>query len=449
MAASNLDALTRDALDFYLFPLVSKQDVRSDGPMIFTSAEGMEITDAGGKTYLDMMSSHTRASSLGYGQEPIARAIYDQLMQLHYAGTIANVVDVTVNLSAKMAELAPGSLTASVFAGSGSEANEMSIKLAKQYHIAKGDKPHAHKIISRWDSYHGATMGVIGCTDYLGTRAITEPGVPGYSRIPAPMLYRTPFGMDPSEVCDFCVDYLEQHIIHEGPETVAAFIAEPVMQGDGVQVPPDDYFARVKAVCDRYDVLFIGDEVITGFGRCGYWFALEHWGVECDIMSTAKAITAGYFPLGASTASRKVADALPAFTHIQTYNGHPGACAAALATIDILESDNLIEHGRETGAYFLDALQRLRDLPIVGDVRGLGMWTCIDFTVDKKTKAPFTDDTVKAITRRMADLGVLGGEEGTAIEFGPALVATREDVDRCVDVAEQAIREVMADRNLG
>ena len=159
MAASNLDALTRDALDFYLFPLVSKQDVRSDGPMIFTSAERLEITDAGGKTYLDMMSSHTRASSLGYGQERIARAIYDQLMQLHYAGTIANVVDVTVNLSAKMAELAPGSLTASVFAGSGSEANEMSIKLAKQYHIAKGDKPHAHKIISRWDSYHRGHHG--------------------------------------------------------------------------------------------------------------------------------------------------------------------------------------------------------------------------------------------------------------------------------------------------
>ena len=448
MDAPNLDTLTRDALDYYLFPLATKQDMRTDGPMIFSSAEGMEITDAGGKTYLDMMSTQTRASSLGYGQERIARAIYDQLMSLHYAGTFANVADVTIRLSAKIADLAPGPLTATVFAGSGSEANEMSIKLAKQYHAAKGDKPRAHKIISRWDSYHGATMGVIGSTDYLGTRAITEPGVPGYSRIPAPNLYRTPFGMDPSEVCDFCVDYLEQHIVHEGPETVAAFIAEPVMQGDGVQVPPDDYFARVREVCDKYDVLLIGDEVITGFGRTGRWFALEHWGVECDIMSTAKAITAGYFPLGASTASRKVADALPVFTHVQTYNGHPGACAAALATIDILESDNLIERGAETGAYFLDRMQRLRELPIVGDVRGLGMWTCIDFAADKKTKAPFTDDTVKAITRRMADLGVLGGEEGTAIEFGPALIATREMVDRCVDVAEQAIREVMADRNL-
>ena len=449
MDAPNLDALTRDALDYYLFPLATKQDMRTDGPMIFSSADGMEITDAAGKTYLDMMSTQTRASSLGYGQERIARAIYDQLMSLHYAGTFANVAEVTIRLSARIAGLAPGSLSASVFAGSGSEANEMSIKLAKQYHVAKGDKPRAHKIISRWDSYHGATMGVIGSTDYLGTRAITEPGVPGYSRIPAPNMYRTPFGMDPSEVCDFCVDFLEQHIVHEGPETVAAFIAEPVMQGDGVQVPPDDYFTRVRAVCDKYDVLLIGDEVITGFGRTGRWFALEHWGVECDIMSTAKAITAGYFPLGASTASRKVADALPVFTHVQTYNGHPGACAAALATIDILESDNLIERGRETGTYFLERMQRLRELAIVGDVRGLGMWTCIDFTADRKTKAPFADDTVKAITRRMADLGVLGGEEGTAIEFGPALIATREMVDRTVDVAEQAIREVMADRSLG
>ena len=354
MEASNLDALTRDALDHYLFPLATKQDIRADGPTIFSSADGMEITDAAGKTYLDMMSTQTRASSLGYGQERIARAVYDQLMSLHYAGTFANVADVTVRLSARIADLAPGSLTATIFAGSGSEANEMSIKLAKQYHAAKGDKPRAHKIISRWNAYHGATMGVIGGTDYLGTRAITEPGVPGFSRIPAPNLYRTPFGMDPSEVCDFCVDFLEQHIVHEGPETVAAFIAEPVMQGDGVQVPPDDYFARVRAVCDKYDVLLIGDEVITGFGRTGRWFALEHWGVECDIMSTAKAITAGYFPLGASTASRKVIDALPVFNHVQTYNGHPGACAAALATIDILEGDNLIAQGAETGAYFLE-----------------------------------------------------------------------------------------------
>ncbi len=449
MTVANLDALTREALDHYLFPLATKQDIQRDGPMIFSSAKGLEITDAAGKTYLDMMSTQTRASSLGYADDRIARAIYDQLMHLHYGGTFANVADVTVQLASKIAALAPGDLTATIFAGSGSEANEMSIKAAKQYHIAKGDKPRAHKVISRWNAYHGATMGAIGSTDYLGTRAVTEPGVPGYSRVPAPTLYRTPFGMDASEVCDFCVDFLEQHILHEGPETVAAFIAEPVMQGDGVQVPPDDYFARVQEVLRKYDVVFIADEVITGFGRTGAWFAMEHWGIEADVMSTAKAISAGYFPLGASTVTRAVADTMPVFTHVQTYQGHPGGCAAALKTIEILETDELVAASRDNGAYFLEVMQRLRDLPIVGDVRGLGMWTCVDFTVDKATRAPFTDDTVKAITRRIADLGVLGGEEGTAIEFAPAYVATREQLERCVDVTEQAIREIMADRNLG
>ena len=448
MSISNLDALTQDAFEHYLFPLATKEDLHNHGPMIFESAKGLELTDAAGKTYLDMMSTQTRASSLGYGQDRIAKAIYDQLMHLHYAGTFANVADVTVRLATKYASLAPGSLSSTVFAGSGSEANEMSIKLAKQYQIAKGDKPRAFKVIARWNAYHGATMGAIGATDYLGTRAITEPGVPGYSRIPAPTLYRTPFGMDASEVSDFCVDYLEQQIIHEGPETVAAFIAEPVMQGDGVQLPPDDYFKKVRAVCDKYGVCLIADEVITGFGRTGAWFAMEHWNVEADIMSTAKAVTAGYFPLGASTVRKEIADMLPVFTHVQTYQGHPGACAAGLATIDMIESDDLITAARENGAYYLEAMQRLRELPIVGDVRGLGMWTCVDFTTDKKTKAPFTDDTVKAITRRMADLGVIGGEEGTAIEFAPAYIATREQLDHCVDITEQAIREITADRSL-
>jgi adenosylmethionine-8-amino-7-oxononanoate aminotransferase len=442
MTLANIDALTQDALDHYLFPLARKDDMRTGGANIYVSAKGLEITDAAGKTYLDMMSTQTRASSLGYGQDRIAKAIYDQLVSLHYGGTVMNIVDVTVRLAAKIAELAPGTLTASVFAGSGSEANEMSFKAAKQYHLLKGEKPRAHKIIARWNAYHGATMGALAATDYLGTRHITEPGVPGYSHIPAPNLYRTPFGMDASEVSEFCADYLEQQILHEGPEYVAAFIAEPVMQADGVQVPPDDYFARVRAICDTYDVLFIADEVITGFGRTSQWFAMEHWGVQADIMSIGKAISAGYFPLGISTVSAEVHDTLSQYVHIQTYNGHPGGCAAALETIAILEEQDLLARGRENGAYFLERMQRLRDLPIVGDVRGLGMWTCVDFTSDKKTKAPFKDGTVQAIADRMAELGVLGGEEGTAIEFAPAYTASRDQLDHCVDITEQAIREI-------
>ena len=449
MTLPNIDTLTQNALDHYLFPLARKDEMRSDGATIFVSAEGLEITDAAGKTYLDMMSTQTRASSLGYGQDRIAKAIYDQLVGLHYGGTFANVVDVTVNLAAKVAELAPGTLTASVFAGSGSEANEMSFKAAKQYHLLNGVKPRAHKIIARWNAYHGATMGALAATDYLGTRHITEPGVPGYSHIPAPYLYRTPFGMVASEVSEFCADYLEQQILHEGPEYVAAFVAEPVMQADGVQIPPEDYFARVRAICDTYEVLFIADEVITGFGRTGKWFAMEHWGIDGDIMSIGKAITAGYFPLGVSTVSTKVHDALSQYVHVQTYNGHPGGCAAALETIAMLEEGDLLTSAAENGAYFLERMQRLRELPIVGDVRGRGMWTCIDFTQDKKTKKPLEDGAVKSMVHRCLDMNVLVGEEGTAIELSPPFIATRDELDTCIDALEKAIIAEAKEQGLG
>ena len=439
MDISNIDPVTRDALDHFVFPLVSKTDVIGGDPVIFKSGKGMQITDILGNSYLDMLSTNTRASSLGFANEHIAKAVYDQMMELHYAGTFAHVADVTVRLAAKIAELAPGELTATTFGGSGSEANENSFKFAREYHVHKGDKPRARKIISRWDAYHGATMGSIGATDILGTRPISEPGVPGHRRIPAPFLYRTPFGMDPSEVSDFCVDYLEQEILHEDPSLVAAFIAEPVMQGDGAQVPPDDYFKKVRAVCDKYDVLLIADEVITGFGRTGKWFAMEHWGVQADIMSTAKAISGGYVPLGASTVTQKIADILPIFSHLQTYQGHPAACAASLATIDYIEKHDLITRSAENGAYFLDKLQRLRDLPIVGDVRGLGMWNCVDFTRDKKTKQPLVEGSVKRMVRHCLEQGVLLGEEGTAIEMSPPYIASRDELDTCVDTLEKVI----------
>jgi putrescine aminotransferase len=438
MDISNIDPVTREALDHFVFPLVSKSDVLGGDPIIFKSGKGMYLSDINGKSYLDMLSTNTRASSLGFANEHIAKAVYNQMMELHYAGTFAHVADVTVKLAAKIAQLAPGDLTATTFGGSGSEANENSFKFAREYHVHKGDKPRARKIISRWDAYHGATMGSIGATDILGTRPISEPGVPGHRRIPAPFLYRTPFGMDASEVCDFCVAYLEQEILHEDPSLVAAFIAEPVMQGDGAQVPPDDYFKKVRAVCDKYDVLLIADEVITGFGRTGKWFAMEHWGVQADIMSTAKAISAGYVPLGASTVTQKIADVLPIFSHLQTYQGHPAACAASLATIDYIEKNDLITKGAENGAYLLEQMQRLRELPIVGDVRGLGMWTCIDFTKDKKTKAPL-DKGTKRLVNRCIEMGVLVGEEGTAIELSPPYIASREELDICVDTLEKAI----------
>jgi adenosylmethionine-8-amino-7-oxononanoate aminotransferase len=247
----------------------------------------------------------------------------------------------------------------------------------------------------------------------------------------------------------FCADYLERQIEHEGPDYVAAFIAEPIMQAHGVQVSSREYFARVREICDRYGVLLIIDEVITGFGRTGAWFASEHYGIEPDIMTMAKALTAGYVPMGAVIARAELIDALPVFRHVHTFSGHAGAAAAANTTIAIKERDGLIAKARENGAYLLDALHEYLDPhPIVGQVRGQGMWLAVDFTVDKETRAPFVDDTVRAIVRRMYEHGVIASPIGTAFELAPPLIATRADLDEAVQVAARAIDEIARERRL-
>ncbi len=445
----NIDALAADAIDHYMFGLARMEDIRRDGPLIYTEGKGLEVKDAAGKSYLDMMSMQTRATSLGFGNEEIAKAIYDQLCKLHYAGCFANVADTTIRLSVEIAKRAPKGMTHTCYGGSGSEANELAFKAAKQYHHATGRKPRAYKIIARWNAYHGATMGAQAATDSLGTRHASEPGVPGYSHVPAPLNYRNPFGMEQRKYYDFCIDYLEQQILHEGPDYVAAFIGEPIMQTFGVQVPPDDYWPRVREICDKYNVLLIADEVISGFGRTGKWFAMQHWGVTPDIITFAKAVTAGYFPLGGILVKKEIAEAIPHFLHIQTYQGHPGGCAAALKTIEILERDKLVEKSLSNGAYFLDKMKRLDNLAIVGETRGLGLWTAIDFTSNKKTRATLQQEQVGKIAKRMRQHGVLAGQNVYGIELAPGLIATQSQLDRCVDVAEQSIKEVMKEERLG
>lgn len=440
--------LIATALEHCVFPLAPVEDVRREGPKIYLRGDGVRITDIEGRDYLDMMSSHTRANSLGYGNVEIAEAVGKQLAELHYVGTVTNLAPPTVALADKIADLAPDGLSKVVFVNDGSEAVEAAIKIAKQYHAHSG-KPRANKIISRWNAYHGATMGAIGATDWLGTRHISEPGVPGYSLIPGPSRYRNPFGMEEEAYFAFCADYLERQIQHEGPEYVAAFIAEPVMQANGVQLPTAEYFGRVREICDRYGVLLIVDEVITGFGRTGAWFASEHFGIKPDIMTMAKALTAGYMPMGAAISRPELIDALPVFRHVHTFSGHAGAAAAANTVIAIKEREGLIAQARENGAYLLDALHEYLDPhPIVGQVRGIGMWLAVDFAADKETRAPFEDDTVRAIVQRMYQHGVIASPIGTAFELAPPLIATKSDLDETVRVAALAIDEIAEERRL-
>lgn len=437
------------ALEYCIFPIVDREHILRDGPKLMTSGSGMTLFDQDGKPYLDMISGFTRANSMGYGNEEIARATYEQARTLHYAGTVDMITEPMVKLAERIAELAPPGLSRVFFSSGGSEAVESALKLATHYQHGSGRKPHAYKVIARWNAYHGATAGAMALTNYLSVAQSPNPRVPGVSHIPDPQCYRNAFGMDQQAYFAFCADYLEQQILHEGPELVAAFIGEPVMQANGAQVPPASYWHRVRDICTRYGVLLIMDEVICGFGRTGKWFATEHFDIWPDIMTMAKAMTAGYVPMGAAVTTPAIADAIPHFRHVHTYSGHAAGAATALATIGIVTRDGLIEAALENGTYFHAGLSAaLEGMPAVGEIRGVGHWHAIDFTTDPATKAPPDPSMTKAIVAEMRELGVLAGPAGTAIEFAPALIATRSDFDRTVEVAAKAIATVAAQYGL-
>ncbi len=446
---SNADELTKLAFENCLFPVIDQETVRREGPRIYVKGDGIELTDLAGNTMLDMMGSHTRANSLGYGNREIAQAVFDQMTAVHYVGTTSHFAEPTIRLAASLAELTPGALKRVAFTSGGSESVETALKLAKQYQRESGNKPRAYKTISRWNAYHGSSMGALSVTDWLAVREIFEPRVPGHSFIPNPTRYRNPFGMEEEAYFELCATYLEREIELQGPDTVSAFIGEPVMQANGVQVPSRHYWERVREICDKHGVLLIADEVITGFGRTGTWFACEHFGLEPDILTMAKALSGGYAPIGAVITSDAIADAIPMLRHVHTFAGHASAAAAANAAIAIKRRDGLIDDARENGAYFGAELKAaLESHPIVGQVRGLGLWHCVDFTADRATKAKFEDDTVSVIVERMRAHGVLACRIGTALEMSPPLITTRSQLDTAVEVCARAVHEVARERGL-
>ena len=441
--------IERSAWDHTLFPLTPTAELRETGPRIWASGEGVRVTDIHGRIYLDMMSATTRANTLGYGNAEVADAVSAQLRTMHYGGTVSNLSIPTVELTATIAELAPGDLNRVVLTSGGSESVETALKLARQYQHASGNKPRAYKVISRWNAYHGATAGALSVTDWLGVRHPNEPGVPGVSFIPGPTSYRNPFGMEPEAYEEHCATYLEQQILHEGPDLVAAFIAEPIMQAHGVQIASPAYLQRVRDICTRHGVLWIDDEVITGFGRAGAWFAVERAGVAPDIMTMAKGISAGYMPLGACVTTDAVADALPVFAHVHTFSGHAAACAAANAVVAIKRRGALVQKASDNGDYLLDGLRELLEpMPLVGQVRGVGMWHAVDFTSDHRTKAPLGREHVQAIAHRAFAKGVIVSAIGDAVEIAPPLITSRADLDHTVRILADAIREITAERGL-
>jgi adenosylmethionine-8-amino-7-oxononanoate aminotransferase len=349
--------------------------------------EGCYVFDEHGNRYLDGLSA-LYCVNVGHGRAELGQAAAEQARELGFYTNWSYAHPRSIELAAKIASLAPGDLNRVFFTSGGSEAVESAWKLAKAYHAATG-QPRRHKIVSRQLAYHGTSMGALTATGVPPLREPFEPLTPGGRHVPNTNSYRWPEDRDPL----WAADAIEEAILFEGPHTVAAVILEPVQNSGGCFVPQDGYFQRVREICDRHGVLLISDEVICSWGRIGHFFGCQRYDYLPDMITTAKGITSAYAPMGAVIASDRIAapfqEGTESFSHGFTFGGHPMSCAVALANIALLEDERLCEHVREREGDFRAMLESLRDLPIVGDVRGAGFFCAIELVKDKESKQTF------------------------------------------------------------
>ena len=413
---------------------------------VWVSGDGALIKDATGREYIDGLSGLWNVN-VGHGRRELAEAAARQMATLAFHSSYAGGTnEPAIALAERLSELVFPSINAFFFTSGGAEASETSFKTARFYWKALG-KPEKVKVISRDRAYHGLTLAAMSATGLSAFWPMFEPRMPGFLHIAAPDPYRF---VNPDPAISLGVaaaNELEAAILREGPETVAAFIAEPVQGAGGVIVPPSDYFRRIREICTRYDVLLIADEVITGFGRTGRWFGLEHYGVEPDIMQFAKGITSGYVPLGGigvSDAIREAINAVPEgkrWMHAYTYSGHPTCCAVALRNLDIIEREHLVERAAAGGARLLDELRGLETLDGVGHVRGLGLLAAVEIVADKTTRERFPAQArlTQKLTDSLLERGLYTRVALDCICLAPPLVASDAELDRIAQILREAI----------
>lgn len=436
--------------DHFMHPWTFFDSFREDGSLVIKSAEGCYVHDADGKRYFDGLAG-LWCVNIGYGREEMVEAIADQVRALPFFNPFVDTTNEPASvLAAKLAELAPGHLNHVFYSGGGSTANDTAYRLIQFYQHCRG-KPEKRHIISRRESYHGSTYLAASISGKAGDKVSEFRFIEdGFHHISCPDLYRRPKGMSVDAFGDYLVKEFEDKVLEIGADKVAAFFAEPIMGSGGVMMAPDGYLKRIHALCKKYDILFVADEVVTAFGRVGHWFASEAvFDVTPDIISCAKGITSGYIPLGATIFSDEIYETISApgqdrcFPHGFTYSGHPVACAAALKNIDIIERESLCQHVREVGPYLNSELKTLLDLEIVGDVRGMGFMSCIENVADKATGTLFPDEV--NIAKRIADAcetaGLIVRPVGHLNIISPPLIMTREEVDLLVSSLRGAIIE--------
>lgn len=434
--------------EFSLILCRTSKDVIKKGIPIITKGEGCYVFDLEGRSYLDFVAGVTRPVHVGYGRKDLAEAIMKQAIELPYFTPMHFTNLRAMELAEVLGGLTPDKVDNFLFVCDGSEAVESAMKLAKQYHFYKGEKQR-FKVISRRGAYHGVTsLALRALGTVLPMRQSMEPLTPGSVFVESPYCYRCPLRLSYPD-CDIaCAKEVRRIIEFEGPDQISTFIGEPIQQGFGALAPPPEYWPIIRDICDDYGVLLIIDEVICGFGRTGRWFGIEYFGIQPDLMTMAKGISSGYVPLGAVGCTDEVIDPVDTFEHLHTYANHPVACAAGLKNIEIIKKENLIERSAEIGKYFLDALKSLEEYPIVGEVRGSGLWLGIDFTTDKKTKELFPMSRLSSLVDRAQRKGLIIKLMGLALEMAPPLIIEKSEIDRGVKILHECIAEEAKDMGL-
>ena len=435
-----------------LHPFMDHEMLRSEGVRVITNADGAYIFDSDGKKILDGMAG-LWCVNVGYGREELAQVAYDQMKELAYYNTFFKSTTAPASLLAqRIADLAPDHINQVFFGSSGSESNDTAIRTARFYWQLEG-KPEKHIIISRNYAYHGSTIAAVSMGGMSAMHEQCGPMLPGFRHVMCPYAYELKEEGESDE--DFglrAARAVEEAILEAGAENVAAFVGEPIQGAGGVKIPPATYWPEIQRICEKYDILLMLDEVITGFGRTGDWFAAQTMDIKADMMTVAKAVTSGYQPLSAVLVGDRVADTLVKggeYVHGYTYSGHPVAAAVALANIDIIEREGLIERVRDdTGPYLLEALTNaVSDHPLVGEVRGFGLLAAIEIVKNKETKERFAGggDAAAVIRDHSISRGLMMRAVGDTMILSPPLIWTRETIDEACSIARSALEAAVAD----
>jgi adenosylmethionine-8-amino-7-oxononanoate aminotransferase len=423
-------------------------------PMV-THADGIYLYDENGKRYIDG-SGGALVVNIGHGRKEILKAMAEQMDSVGYVHGTQFTTKSIEDYAEALGEVLPEGLGRIYFLSGGSEAIEAAVKFARQYFLELGQSQR-WRVVARWQSYHGNTLGALSLTGRTGARKPYLPLLIDFPHVPPPYCFRCPLGLSYSSCGVECAKTLERLIQMEGAETISAVLLEPVSGATlGAVVPPKEYLPMIQEICRRYGILLIDDEVMAGMGRTGKWFAVEHWGVTPDILVMGKGTSGGYFPLSAMATRPEFVDRLKegsgGFVHGHTFSHHPVACAVGLAVLGYLQREHLIQRAEERGIYLLKKLEELKAFPIVGDVRGKGLLTAIEFVKNQKTKEPFPRSL--KVAEKVIDLafrnglvlypgtGFVDGVNGDLVMVGPPLIIEESQIDELIEILKRTFSQV-------